>query len=123
VSKKKLLIIGGFVVGVAVLVIAAYTIGINLQARESHHNVSDANTELWKVATGAQAYEVTYGYWPPTSDDLGEFVVGPLEATYELDTEYGWILNTAASTSSWRGLTFQPGTPGPAGSHGMWVRP
>ena len=123
-NKKKLLIVGGTVVGVVLLSIVALTIAINLQAYESAGDLADALTELENVKVGAMAYKYDYGYWPQTSDDLvPEFLVGPLEATYELDTQYGWVLDTTATRGGWRGFTFRPGTPGPAGNHGTWTSP
>ncbi|OGN95522.1 MAG: hypothetical protein A2Z77_07090 [Chloroflexi bacterium RBG_13_51_36] len=107
---------------VAILGILAAVVIPNIAGFMITGQLSAANTEAEQVKTGALGYFGEYGVWPADSSILvPNYVSGTPKATYTIDSNSGWLLSVNAC--NWTGaITFQGGTPGPAGSHGKWIR-
>ena len=111
---------------IAILGIIAAVIIPNIAGFLTSGNVAAANTEVENVKTASWGYFGAYNEWPETSANLTntDYISGTLKATYEFDTDYGWI--TAGTPlpeeeDGWEGIVFCGADDGSDGQHGHWI--
>jgi len=106
---------------VAILGILAAVIIPNLSAFMTSGELAAANTEAENVKTASLAYYAEKGTWPANSGALTAYIAGAPKATYNFDSNYGW-LHTVEPGFTWTGITWQDGLVGAAGNHGKWIK-
>ncbi|MCJ7669510.1 MAG: type II secretion system GspH family protein [Dehalococcoidia bacterium] len=107
---------------VAILGIIAAVVIPNIAGFMITGQLAAANTEVEQVKTAELGYFGDYGYWPVDSSLLVPiYLSGAPKAVYDVDDDYGWLIDVISS--NWTtGITFDPGTSGPTGQHGKWIR-
>jgi len=107
---------------VAILGIIAAVVIPNVAGFMITGQLSAANTEVEQVKTARMGYFGDYGMWPTDSSVLVPvYLTGAPKAVYDIDDNYGWIVDTISS--NWTtGITFEPGKNGTDGYDGKWVR-
>jgi type IV pilus assembly protein PilA len=107
---------------VAILGIIAAVVIPNIAGFMTTGTLAAANTEAENVKTATLGYFADYGVWPADSSVLPPtYISGVLNAIYDIDDNYGWLLSV--SNVTWTGgINFTGSVSGEAGQHGKWTR-